>query len=172
MPEPCCHSVVSSHSVQWAILNWSLINMRYWIGVASKDHVSRGVDGGFCQLCHGKAQPLKRMASGDWIIYYSPKERFEDTLLCQAFTAIGEVVGDTVYPFEMFPGFVPFRRDIRFLPAQAAAIRPLLEQLSFIHDKKHWGYAFRFGHLEITEADFRLIAERMLGYDPAISGRG
>ena len=42
--------------------------MRYWIGVASKDHVSRGVDGGFCQLCHGKAQPLKRMASGDWII--------------------------------------------------------------------------------------------------------
>ena len=71
--------------------------MRYWIGVASKDHVSRGVDGGFCQLCHGKAQPLKRMASGDWIIYYSPKERFEDTLLCQAFTAIGEVVGDAVY---------------------------------------------------------------------------
>jgi hypothetical protein len=34
--------------------------------------VERGVSGGFCQLRHGKAQPLKRMLVGDWIIYYSP----------------------------------------------------------------------------------------------------
>jgi hypothetical protein len=140
--------------------------MRYWIGVASKDHVSRGVEGGFCQLCHGKAQPLKRMATGDWIIYYSPKERFEDGVPCQSFTAIGEVVGDEVYPFEMFPGFVPFRRDIRFLPARDAPIRPLLERLAFIRDKSRWGYAFRFGHLEIPQADFQLIANDMLGYIP------
>ncbi len=142
--------------------------MRYWIGVASKDHVSRGVTGGFCQLCHGKAQPLKRMTVGDWIIYYSPKERFEDSVPCQAFTAIGEVVGGKVYPFEMFPGFVPFRRDIRFLPAQDAPIRPLLAQLSFIRDKSRWGYAFRFGHLEIPQADFQLIAGKMLGYVPVL----
>ena len=136
--------------------------MRYWVGVASKEHVSRGVAGGFCQLCHGKAQPLKRMAAGDWIIYYSPKEEFEGAAPCQKFTAIGS----DVYPFEMFPGFAPHRRDIRFLEARDAPIRPLLENLSFIKDKSKWGYAFRFGHLEIAKADFELIATKMLGFVP------
>jgi hypothetical protein len=28
----------------------------YWIGVALKDHVLKGVAGGFCQLCHGKSK--------------------------------------------------------------------------------------------------------------------
>jgi predicted RNA-binding protein len=141
--------------------------MRYWIGVASKEHVNRGVAGGFCQLCHGKAQPLKRMAEGDWIIYYSPKEWFDAPTPCQQFTAIGEVVGEKVYPFEMFPGFIPHRRDIRFLTATAAPIRPLLAELSFIKDKSKWGYVFRFGHLEIPQTDFELIATKMLGYIPA-----
>jgi predicted RNA-binding protein len=139
------------------------MNTRYWIGVASKDHVGVGVGGGFSQLCHGKAQPLKRMAIGDWLIYYSPKEKFESAEPCQKFTAIGRVVGENVYSFEMFKGFVPYRRDIAFLDAKEAPIRPLLEQLSFIKDKSRWGYAFRFGHLEIPKADFEIIAEAMLG---------
>lgn len=140
--------------------------MRYWIGVASKDHVSRGIAGNFCQLCHGKAQPLKRMAVGDWLIYYSPKEKFEEKIPYQKFTAIGEVVGAEVYSFEMSPGFVPYRRDICFLKAKDVPIHPLLDELSFITDKSKWGYAFKFGHLEISRADFELIAANMLGFIP------
>lgn len=49
---------------------------RYWIGVASREHVHRGVKGGFAQVCHGKPGPLERMAEGDWIIYYSPTVEF------------------------------------------------------------------------------------------------
>lgn len=139
---------------------------RYWVGVASQDHVARGVAGGFCQLCHGKAAPLRRMRRGDWIIYYSPKKRIDGDELCQQFTAIGQVVGNGVYVFEMAPRFAPFRRDIRFLHASAAPIRPLVEQLSFIRDPKRWGYAFRFGHLEMTQQDFELIARQMLGRVP------
>jgi predicted RNA-binding protein len=140
---------------------------RYWVGVASREHVRLGVEGGFSQLCHGKVQPLKRMAVGDWLIYYSPKERFEATTPCQKFTAIGKVVGESIYPFEMFKGFVPYRRDINFLEAADAPIHPLLEQLSFIKDKSRWGYAFRFGHLEIPKTDFEIISTRMLGRNPA-----
>jgi hypothetical protein len=136
--------------------------MRYWVGVASKDHVARGAAGGFCQLCHGKAQPLKRMKRGDWIIYYSPKTTFGGDDACQQFTAIGRVIGDEVYSFEMAPGFIPFRRDIEFMLAQAADIRPLINQLQFIQNKSRWGYAFRFGHIEIPQADFELIAAQML----------
>jgi predicted RNA-binding protein len=135
---------------------------RYWIGIASKEHVKTGVAGSFCQLCHGKAQPLKRMAVGDGLIYYSSKERFGEDTLCQQFTAIGEVVGSEVYPFEMFPGFAPHRKDIRFFAAKDIPIRPLIERLSFIKDKTRWGYVFRFGHLEIPKEDFELIASEML----------
>lgn len=140
---------------------------RYWIGIASKEHVKTGVAGGFSQLCHGKAQPLKRMAVGDGLIYYSAKEKFGEDTLCQQFTAIGEVIGSEVYPFEMFPGFVPYRRDIRFLDARDISIRPLIARLSFLQDKTRWGYASRFGHLEIPRADFKLIAQAMLVNTPA-----
>jgi hypothetical protein len=140
--------------------------MRFWIGVASREHVQRGVDGGFCQLCHGKAQPLKRMSAGDWIIYYSSKENFGSSEPCQQFTAIGEVIGEQVYEREMLPGFVPYRRDVLFMACKRIDIRPLIDQLSFIKDKGRWGAAFRFGHLQIPEVDFRAIAMRMLGFDP------
>ncbi|MEW6562217.1 MAG: EVE domain-containing protein [Pseudomonadota bacterium] len=142
--------------------------MRYWIGVASKEHVHCGVAGGFSQLCHGKAQPLKRMAVGDWLIYYSPKTRFGEPEPCQQFTAIGRVTGETVYPFEMAPGFIPFRRDIAFLAAHDAPIRPLISRLAFIRNKAQWGYAFRYGHLEIPRADFEAIARAMLGNIPDV----
>ncbi len=136
---------------------------RYWIGVASREHVGMGVAGGFCQLCHGKAQPLRRMSVGDWIVYYSPKEIMGQAASCQKFTAMGQVIGAEVYAFEMFPGFVPYRRDIQFVKATEAPIRPLLSKLSFIQDQSRWGYSFRLGHLEISKADFELIATAMLG---------
>jgi hypothetical protein len=143
------------------------MNTRYWIGVVSRTHVERGVSGGFCQLCHGKATPLKRMAKGDWLIYYSPKVDFDGGEAYQRFTAIGRVAGETVYEFAMTKDFVPFRRDVEYLKAKHAPIRPLLEKLSFIKDAKRWGYAFRFGHFEIEKRDFDLIAATMLGKAPA-----
>jgi hypothetical protein len=145
------------------------INERYWIGVASRNHVERGVEGGFSQLCHGKASPLRRMAVGDWLIYYSPKEIMGGDVPCQQFTAIGQVVGGEIYPFRMFPDFVPYRRDVHFLMARDVPIHRLIGDLSFIKDKRHWGYAFRFGHLEISRSDFQLIAHAMLGNTAAIT---
>ena len=142
---------------------------RYWVGVASQDHVARGVAGGFCQLGHGKAAPLKRMSPGDWIIYYSPKVRLDGVELCQQFTAIIEIVERDVYVFEMALNFAPYRRAVRFLDAGATPIRPLVERLSFIRDSKRWGYAFRFGHLEMSREDFELIASKMLGTVPEIT---
>jgi hypothetical protein len=135
--------------------------MRYWIGVASRDHVDNGVEGGFCQLCHGKAAAMRKMSPGDWIIYYSPRSEMRGGEPVQAFTAIGRVKEGAPYPFDMGGGFVPTRRDVDFLPCRAAPIRPLVERLSFIRNKRSWGAAFRFGHLEIPEADFRLIADAM-----------
>lgn len=41
-------------------------------------------------------------------------------------------------------------------------IQPLISQLSFTKSTKYWGYSFRLGHLEISEKDFKLIAEKMV----------
>ena len=41
---------------------------RYWVGVVSKNHVLRGVEGNFCQVCHGKGGPLNRMKKGDYLL--------------------------------------------------------------------------------------------------------
>lgn len=76
------------------------------------------------------------------------------------------MTGSEVYPFEMLPGFMPYRRNVNFIEAKSIAIRPWIEQMSFIKDKTNWGYVFRFGHIEIPKSDFDLIASAMLGRIP------
>lgn len=135
---------------------------KYWITVVSKDHAMRGVAGGFMQACHGKEAPLKRMKPNDQVIFYSPKISMSGDEKCQAFTAIGEVCDEAVYPFEMSKDFIPFRRNIKFSNCAELPILPLIEDLNFIQNKKSWGYPFRFGFLEIGEEDFTLISSGML----------
>lgn len=136
--------------------------IKYWIAVVSKEHAMRGVEGGFMQVCHGKSAPLKRMKKDDYLIVYSSKITMEGNEKCQSFTAIGKVKDDNVYQFQMSENFIPFRRNIEFLESKECSIIPLIEKLTFITNKKSWGYPFRFGILEINENDFNLIAKNML----------
>lgn len=135
---------------------------KYWCGVVSREHIKFGEQGGFCQVCHGKRSPLARMSVGDGIIFYSPVFKFQGKEKCQSFTAIGTVVGEETYQFEMTPSFAPYRRDIAYQPCIDLPIHPLLNQLSFTAGSSNWGYKFRFGHFEITAADFLLLAKIML----------
>jgi hypothetical protein len=122
--------------------------MKYWIGVASRDHVHKGVDGSFCQLCHGKSGPIRRISPGDWITYYSPRSEMRGGEPVQMFTAIGRVKDAEPYTVDMGGGFAPMRRDVEFLDAHPASVRPLIEQLAFMKDKRNWAYPFRFGVLK------------------------
>ena len=135
--------------------------MTYWINTISRDHVRRGVGGGFTQANHGKSTILKRLKTGDWIVFYSPKTSYQDGEPLQAFTAIGQVKDDELYQVEMRPGFVPWRRNVKFQECQEVPIKPLLDELSFIKDKTHWGYMFRFGLFQIPEEDFPKIKRPM-----------
>ena len=138
---------------------------QYWMAVASREHVQRGKSGGFAQVCHGKCGPLARMAAGDWIVYYSPTEQFGKALPCRKFTAIGKIVNGTPYQFQMSADFIPWRIDVAFIEAKEAAIVPLINSLSFIHDKQRWGFPFRRGCFAIQVGDFRLIASCMEFHD-------
>lgn len=61
----------------------------------------------------------------------------------------------------MSDDFVPYRRNVKFLPAKELPILPLIDSLTFIQDKKKWGFPFRRGCFSIPEADFKMIAEGM-----------
>lgn len=141
---------------------------RAWVGVASRDHVRTGVAGGFAQLGHGKAAPVARLGAGDWIVYYSPRTALEGGEPVQAFTAIGRVLDRPPYPGAMGEGFTAMRRDVAFLTASDAPIRPLLPFLSFTRDRPNWGYAFRRGSFVIPMDDLALIAAAM-GVAPEVA---
>ena len=136
--------------------------VKYWIIVASKDHVENGVGQGITQACHGKAAPLKRMKKGDLVIYYSSKQTFGKPEKCQEFTALGKVSDDEIYQQQVSEDFCPSRRNIEFLQCKDTSILPLIDDLQFIQNKKRWGYPFRFGILEINKHDFDLISSQML----------
>ena len=134
---------------------------QFWIGVVSRDHIARGVAGGFLQLNHGKRAPVRRFRAGDGVAIYSPRTTYPDGAPLQAFTAIGTVVSGDVYQVEMSADFRPYRIDVRYETCHEAAIGPLIEALGFITSKTHWGAAFRFGQLRVPAIDFATIARAM-----------
>lgn len=133
--------------------------MTAWLGVVSRAHVQRGVAGSFAQLCHGKAQPLRRMHRGDWLVYYSPTIEIGGDAL-RAFTAIGQVEGAEVYPYDMGGGFVPYRRNVRYVDAKEVALDMIKQKLEFCA-RPNWGMALRRDHLPLEAADFATIAAAM-----------
>lgn len=116
-----------------------------WIAVASADHARRGSAQparGFMQVCHGRCAPLKRVMPGDLVTYYAPTLTMGGKDKCQRFVSMGIVQPGLPYAFDMGSGFVPFRRDVVYMPAQEAPIAPLLDQLAFVEDRTRWGYKF------------------------------
>ncbi|TLD88072.1 EVE domain-containing protein [Helicobacter sp. MIT 03-1614] len=132
--------------------------MRYFIGIASKNHIQIGQAGGFCQLCHGKAAPLKRMKQNDKIIYYSPKLTMESKEPYQAFTALGEIADENVYQVEMFKGFFPFRRNVLWSEIKREC--PLSVAKTHL-EWKAYASKLRFGHFEVSKEFFNFLAEYM-----------
>jgi hypothetical protein len=130
----------------------------YWINTIAREHVMRGVAGGFTQANHGSPRNLKRLQKGDVIVFYSGKTAYPKGEPYQKFTALGIISDDEPYQVEMTPDFHPFRRTVRFVDMHEAPIKPLVGELSFIHNPAHWGFPFRRGLFEIPEQDFLKIA--------------
>jgi hypothetical protein len=104
------------------------------------------------------------LPSGSWpatIIVYSPKTALEGGEPLQAFTAIGQIVDAEPYRVEVSTEFAPWRRNVDFLPVNEAPIRPLIDDLNFIENKKQWGYKFRFGVFKIDDHDLEVINKAM-----------
>lgn len=137
---------------------------RNWIAVASAEHARRGCaepQQGYMQVCHGKRAPLQRVAPGDRVAYYSPSVTMRGKDRLQRFVSIGLVQPGVPYEYDMGGGFVPYRRDVAYVPATEAPIAPLLDAFEFVEDRVRWGYKFRFGLFAVSDHDMRLIAKAM-----------
>jgi EVE domain len=158
-----------------------------WVAVASADHAKRGreaqqepkpakdtqlnllpahnqalpLPSGFMQVCHGKRGPIARVKPGDRVAYYAPSITMGGKDKLQSFVSLGLVQPGEPYAFDMGGGFVPFRRDVHYLPAVEAPIAPLLDAFEFVEDRQRWGYKFRFGLFSISDHDMQLIAHAM-----------
>jgi hypothetical protein len=142
---------------------------KFWIVTASADHAENGKAWGIVQACHGKSAPLRRMHAGDGVVIYSPKNRFQNGNPLMSFTAIGRIGLEPPYEFDMGNGFTPWRRGVQWQPAaQVLPIRPLLETLEFTRGKPSWGMVFRYGILQISRADFAILARAMVPVAEAI----
>ena len=113
------------------------------------------------QVNHGKAAPLRRIAAGDGVVYYSPGTVKGESDGLRSFTAIGRVRAGDIYQGFMSEGFQPFRRDVDWAQAQETPIAPLLDRLALTSGRKNWGYQLRLGLLEIDKGDFDQIASAM-----------
>lgn len=133
---------------------------KYWIAVASAEHARRG-KAGFMQVNHGRKAPLLRIRAGDGVTYYSPAETMGGKDRLQSFVTIGRVRDEELYQGVMGGDFVPWRRNVDYAEATEAPIAPLLDTLQFTRGNRNWGYQMRFGLFEISEHDFRVIAEAM-----------
>jgi len=143
---------------------------RNWIAVACAQHARRGCaapGAGYMQVCHGKVAPLPRVQAGDRVAYYAPTVTMSGKDRLQAFVSMGIVLPGAPYAFDMGGGFVPFRKDVAYVPAQEAAIAPLLDSFEWVDDRTHWGGKLRFGLFAVSDHDMRLIAQAM-GADAAL----
>jgi hypothetical protein len=133
----------------------------HWVGVASHDHVLGAVQGGFCQLGHGKESLVRPLKAGDLIVFYSPRELMGSGAVLQAFTAAGRILDESPYLAEQSACFHPYRRRTKFFKSRQAPIQPLLQELTFTKGNENWGLAFRRGAFQITADDFKRIAKAM-----------
>ncbi len=135
---------------------------KYWIGVASKEHVDKGVKDGFMQLCHGRHRPLSKIKKGDRILYYSPNKVFGKRDNLKSFTAVGKVVDNNIYKVKIDDTFEAWRKDVEFdKEIKSVKIKPIIEDLSFIENKEKWGVYFRSGVKEISKTDYEVIYNKM-----------
>jgi hypothetical protein len=139
---------------------------RCWIAVVPKVGVERCLAGGFAMFAHGRHDAVKRTSGGEWLVYYSPRTLLKGGEEIRAFTAIGKFTEREPYEAEMTPGRVGWRRDCAFEKgAHEADVYPLLDELSFIRDRTHWGLFFHRSLFSVSRDDFARIAAAM-GVDP------
>lgn len=132
----------------------------FWIGVAAANHVEIGVREGFAMFAHGRHDAILKVKPGDWVAYYSPRDGMNEGAERRQFVAIGRVRPGEPQERRMAGG-MGWSRAVAWLQAAPADVYPLLDRLSFVTNRRHWGMYFRKSLFAVSETDFVRIAAAM-----------
>jgi hypothetical protein len=122
--------------------------------------VRRGVELGIAQIGHGRRGPLLRMAPGDGLVYYSPRETLGSNRPLRAFTAIGRVADGEVWQADEGE-FQPWRRRVDYVADTADVAVADLDGRLELTARPSWGHALRRGLVPLSAADFAVIGGAM-----------
>src|SRR3546814_15854 len=100
--------------------------MRYWITVATQEHIRRGQTNSFLQIGHGKRTILARIKQDDWVIFYAPKVSLSDKTPIESFIAMGQAVDSDIAKVMVTAEYQPYRRRFIYAPIVPVPIEPLL----------------------------------------------
>src|SRR5206468_1488426 len=132
----------ASRHEQRTPMNTKTETSRCWIAVVAQDRAERGRDGSYAELAHGRAGIMELMQPGDGYITYSPRASDPKGAPVQAFTALGYVREGGLYRAADAEGISVFRLPVAYVPVALTPIKPLLDSLTFIRNRQHWGAAF------------------------------
>ena len=133
---------------------------KFWIGVAHARQVGIIREKALVAFSRGQKAPVARMAKGDRVAYYAPRTDFEGDPV-QAFVALATVTDAAPFEAPLVDEATAWVRAARYRKVREAPVKPMLDELSFVTNPRHWGMAFRRSHFEVTEADFARIARAM-----------
>lgn len=142
----------------------------YWIHAINVPNWELEISRGFFLLGISKRWKglAKRVQKGDYIIFYimqrpnprDPRAKMISGLFrvaSEVYYETSQVWPDGVYPHraKLEPVLVAERAE------QMLPIKPLIQKLKFIPNKKNWGRAFQTALLRMPKADFKLIKREL-----------
>ena len=151
-----------------AVATWRSPHRARSGSVSYRRTTSIGVAGGYMQVNHGKAGPLERMRAGDGFAFYSPRTSYPRRRAAAGVHRHRPHSNGTVYQAAGGDPRRPFRLTST-IPRAAGAVRPLIDELTFIRSKTHWGAAFRSASCACRRPTSRSSLARWAARSPTIS---
>ncbi|KAI8802549.1 hypothetical protein BJ742DRAFT_778101 [Cladochytrium replicatum] len=141
---------------------------RYYLLVASRDHILKGIEGNFLQQRH--PHRLERLKAGDYIVVYAAKQQIgKDSKAnrCRKVLGIAQAVdgnclkltAEEVLGTENAAACsskVFYRKtNLQFIDDFVVKdFEPLIPRLGFVKNKSRWGLSLMRGFVEISKDDF------------------
>ncbi len=144
------------------------LSVTAWLGVASAEHVRRGVELGIAQIGHGKRSGLARMKAGDTLVYYSPVEKLDDGTPLRHFTTLGTIADDEIWQADE-GDFRPFRRKVTYEDVRPVPLQEVKDRLK-LTASPNWGYQLRRGLIPLDEEDLAVLRTAFLGQEKGGAG--
>jgi predicted RNA-binding protein len=148
------------------MVKYGIYNSNYWVYPITEDSLKICLELGIIGAKGNNAYRLKKWKPGDLIIFYVSRERFDSQRPVRKFCAIAECIGysfnsaENIFPDSKTEEY-PTRIKIKALSNKKCEIKPLIEQLDFIKNKKNYGSAFISGTRNVSAKDFNIIRESM-----------